>query len=106
MTPIADQLAALVEEACARYTDPVSEETFTRCLICGEWEGHTDHCPIPVIERWAASEPAVPDDLHCVECGAAYGDVHQPTCPWTPTVPDVRRGVRTWHRGFANAEGA
>ena len=48
-----DRLAAIADDALALVHDPVSEESFTRCLICGEWEDHTDVCPIPAIERWA-----------------------------------------------------
>lgn len=27
-------------------------ETFMECRICGEWDGHTDDCPIPAVLRW------------------------------------------------------
>jgi hypothetical protein len=30
------------------------DETFIECLVCGEWEGHTDDCPIPALDRWMA----------------------------------------------------
>jgi hypothetical protein len=55
-----DKLAALADDAIVRVHDPVSDETFIRCLVCGEWEGHTDICPLPAIERWAKPEPPAP----------------------------------------------
>lgn len=39
-------------------------ETFVQCLVCGEWEGHADNCPMPALIRWQTDdEPSKPNPL-------------------------------------------
>lgn len=52
-----DQVGALLEAAEARHTDRHADETFSECLLCGEWDSHTDACPVPAIYRWLETEP-------------------------------------------------
>jgi len=32
-----------------------TEETFEECRVCGEWDSHTDDCPMPAIVKWIHS---------------------------------------------------
>jgi hypothetical protein len=49
-----------VIEAVAELLDTVTngtyhestDEVFTQCLMCGEWEGHADECPVPALKKW------------------------------------------------------
>lgn len=47
-----DLLEEVTDEAIARHHHEPSGETLVECKLCGEWEGHTDLCPIPAIEKW------------------------------------------------------
>ena len=47
-----DLLDQVTDEVYSNHRDSTSEETFQSCNLCGEWEGHTDVCPIPAIETW------------------------------------------------------
>lgn len=47
-----DTLNGLLDDAIRRHTERSTEETFEECILCGEWEGHTDQCPIPAIDRF------------------------------------------------------
>lgn len=40
----------LVDNAIVSHSN--GDETFHECLVCGDWEGHTDDCPMPALERW------------------------------------------------------
>lgn len=53
-TPLSlvDLINAIADEATARHHDSQSDETLVECRVCGEWEGHTDLCPIPAIQKW------------------------------------------------------
>lgn len=46
-------ITLLVDSAIVRHSN--TEETFVECLVCGDWEGHTDDCPVPALERWMNS---------------------------------------------------
>ena len=50
---IVDMINLLVDAATVRH--PNGDETFVECLVCGEWEGHTDKCPVPSLEQWLTS---------------------------------------------------
>lgn len=56
MTPdesaIADAAQALIDVATRTHHDRQADESFTECLICGEWDGHAERCPIPLIYQW------------------------------------------------------
>lgn len=56
-TPLSlvELLNAIADEATSRHHDHQSDETLVECHVCGEWEGHTDECPIPAIQKWLAS---------------------------------------------------
>ncbi len=43
----------LADNAIVRHSN--DDETFLECLVCGEWDGHADECPMPAIERWLKS---------------------------------------------------
>ena len=47
-----EQLEEFLDNSQAKRRDSFSEETFTECMLCGEWEGHKDNCPVPAIEKW------------------------------------------------------
>jgi len=49
-TEFVDALERLVDEATVPHYS--GDEAFAECRICGEWEGHTDICPIPAILNW------------------------------------------------------
>lgn len=42
----------LLDIATELHFDNQTEETFSECRLCGEWEGHTDQCPIPALKQW------------------------------------------------------
>lgn len=48
------KVTALFEQVLdvATETVPGPEESFVHCLVCDEWEGHKDGCPIEAIEKW------------------------------------------------------
>lgn len=50
--PLVEALSAVLDAQHREY-HPQSDETFVQCLVCGEWEGHDDSCPVPAIENWA-----------------------------------------------------
>lgn len=49
---VENALVDLVDVCIVLHYDHRSEETLTECRCCGEWEGHTDVCPMPAIGRW------------------------------------------------------
>jgi len=49
---LVDLLLAVEDQAQERHHAEEVGETFISCRLCGEWEGHTDACPIPAIETW------------------------------------------------------
>lgn len=51
---INDLFDQVLDRATQKHQDAVSEETFIECRVCGEWDDHTDVCPVPAIERWQA----------------------------------------------------
>lgn len=55
-TSIVDALDVAVTDALQVCYDRGSDETVVECLVCGEWEGHRDGCPIPAIQAWQAKE--------------------------------------------------
>lgn len=52
---IIDLVDQLVNAAQTGYHDRQSDETMAFCVMCGEWEGHTDDCPIPKLKEWMNS---------------------------------------------------
>jgi hypothetical protein len=42
----------LVDVAIVRHAIPNADETLTECCLCGDWEGHTDDCPMPAVLAW------------------------------------------------------
>lgn len=51
---ILDQLEEVLDTAIVRHHDHKSDETLMECRLCEEWEGHTENCPIPTIEKFMA----------------------------------------------------
>jgi len=51
-----DALAATAQEfvaqAMPRFQDRRADESFFICLVCDSFEGHTETCFIPAIEKW------------------------------------------------------
>jgi hypothetical protein len=47
---VIDAAEGLLDAATARHGN--HDETFTECLMCGEWEGHAESCPIPKLKEW------------------------------------------------------
>jgi hypothetical protein len=62
-----EQLQEDVDEAVEQLLDisttlhfhSASDETFTFCHICGEWEEHKDNCFIPLLKKWFDSDDEV-----------------------------------------------
>jgi len=52
---IVDAVQTLLDLSTSTHYDYKSEENFVKCHICGEWEGHTDVCFVPVLEKWMAT---------------------------------------------------
>lgn len=50
-------LEQVLEAGLLKHYDSKSEETLQECLLCDDWEGHKDGCPIPVIEKWLNEGP-------------------------------------------------
>ena len=48
-------LEQVLDEAMIPHRDMQSEESFQECAICGEWDGHVNHCPIPAIDKYINS---------------------------------------------------
>jgi hypothetical protein len=44
-----DQLRTFVDAAIFTHHDRTSDELLDECLVCGEWDAHTDACPVPGI---------------------------------------------------------
>lgn len=44
---VVNVLQELIDVGVRRHVDATADETFTECLVCGEWEGHLDDCPMP-----------------------------------------------------------
>lgn len=42
----------LLDLAVESHRNEPSDETFTECLMCGDWEGHNAACPVPRLLRW------------------------------------------------------
>ena len=55
---LVDALDGIACDALQHQADPQSDETLVLCLICGEWEGHAEICPLPAIEKWLATPAA------------------------------------------------
>lgn len=49
---IAEAVEQLLDEVKSTHYDSQSEESFTECHVCGEWESHKDNCFVPVLEKW------------------------------------------------------
>lgn len=49
---IAEAVEALLDVATERHYERVAEETFIQCHLCGEWEDHQPHCPVPALTAW------------------------------------------------------
>lgn len=48
-----DLIDEVLCEAHLRQNDPRGDgETFILCQVCGEWDSHTDACPIPALKKW------------------------------------------------------
>jgi hypothetical protein len=50
-----EAIDSVVSDAISKSTTADDEETFTLCRLCGEWEGHTDDCPIPWMDSWLSN---------------------------------------------------
>lgn len=59
---VVDLLNHVVDVCIVRHSN--GDETFQECRVCGEWEGHTDLCPMPAIERWLMT-PETEADAPC-----------------------------------------
>lgn len=53
---ICAQVQEVVAAALSRQTHYGADETFTLCRCCGEWDSHTDACPIPRLEAWLSGD--------------------------------------------------
>ncbi len=53
---LVDSIVAVMDLAVLPHHDHSAGETFLECKLCGEWEGHEDDCPIPMLERWLAKQ--------------------------------------------------
>lgn len=49
---IADAVEALLDVSTEFSHDNHSDETFTYCHVCDEWEGHKEKCFVPVLKAW------------------------------------------------------
>jgi len=59
----------VADDAIVRHMNS-DDETFLECRVCGEWDSHTDICPIPAIEHWlraSGSEPGAAVGRHETE---------------------------------------
>ena len=53
---LTDMLDSFLSEVVQTHYDSQSEDTFVECKLCGEWEGHTEDCPVPAIETYMKAE--------------------------------------------------
>lgn len=51
-TPIAQVVVHLLDLAVIAHHDSRTEESFLECVMCHEWDGHTDACPVTYLEVW------------------------------------------------------
>ena len=59
---LVELLIDVSDRATEWHTMPGDDpETFLECLLCGEWEGHADLCPMPAIERWLSEPVSKPE---------------------------------------------
>ena len=49
---IADAVAALLDITVVGHHNSPIGETFIECKMCGEWDNHKGHCPVPSLEQW------------------------------------------------------
>jgi len=57
-TQVVENLIDALDRAILRHSN--DEETFTECILCYEWEGHKEDCPIPAIDKWLSiPEPKI-----------------------------------------------
>ena len=49
-------VVTLLDVAITGRYDPMADETFLYCHVCGEWEGHEEECPVPLLERWLSQQ--------------------------------------------------
>jgi hypothetical protein len=47
-----DVLESVTDWGLVPHHHEPSGETLVECKVCGEWEGHTDLCPVPAIQKW------------------------------------------------------
>jgi hypothetical protein len=52
---VVNLLNDVLDAATLRHSN--GDETFIECRLCGEWDGHTDACPLPTIEGWLEGPP-------------------------------------------------
>jgi hypothetical protein len=50
-TQACEAVERLLDEVTVRETWH-TDETFVQCLLCGEWDSHTDDCAVPALLRW------------------------------------------------------
>lgn len=56
---LVDAIEALIDTAMRGHsTGGEDPETFYECRACGEWDGHTDNCPIPLAQLWLNPDDA------------------------------------------------
>lgn len=41
-------------DTCLVSHPSLSDETFTECLMCGDWEDHKPGCIVPALLQWQA----------------------------------------------------
>jgi hypothetical protein len=49
---VEDAVENLFDVSLVKHYDSTSEDTFEECLMCGDWEGHKEGCPIPPLKKW------------------------------------------------------
>lgn len=47
-----DDVQGLLDALSERLHDRTSDETFIQCLACGQVDGHSPQCFVPLMERW------------------------------------------------------
>ena len=51
-----DDVQGLLDALSERLHDRTSDETFIQCLACGQVDGHSPQCFVPLMERWVNGE--------------------------------------------------
>jgi hypothetical protein len=56
----AEDIDELIEDTRISHSND-DGETFLECVVCGDWEGHTDECPMPhlIAELWRENDKLI-----------------------------------------------